>query len=341
MRERILMHANSLSETGTSTSIFEYAKGLTAKGYQVSIAFNVNERNNHPIVISEFRKLYEMLPYSDFKTLDKSASRKFDVGYFLKAGAIDGYCFSRIPSGIHVVFKHFEPHGDAYCYISEWLRDEIEERRLRLKPIEKVKLILKGGNPWMSQPLNFVPHCVDLPQQSECLRKTWGVPRSAKLGIRLGGFEKFDIEWVQRTVVRLVENVNDLYFVFVNTRKFVDHPRIKFEPVIVSKQDKSNALHSADFFIHGRRMGESFGMAILEAMRCKLPVFAWEGGRDLNHTRLLTQNSLYTSSEDLFEKIIDFDSHDQIEKNYLKSLEFSGESVINRFESVFVHSLLH
>lgn len=336
MRERILMHVNSLSETGTSTSVFEYALGLMAREFQVSVAYNSNAHDNHPLVISNFKKSFDLIPYTDFKSLDLLASRKFDVGYFLKAGTIDGHVFSRIPSSIHAVFKHFEPHGDAYCYISEWLCKEMENYRKSITPVERFRLLLKGSYLSGRKSLEYVPHCVDLPKPTESLRSTWGIPESAILGIRIGGYEKFDIEWVHDSVKKVLNTCPDLFFVFVNTKKFIDHPRVKFESAIIDIQKKVNALHSSDFFLHARKMGESFGMAILEAMRCEIPVFAWEGGRDKNHTLLLSEKSLYQNSADLCEKIINVAKYDEVELNYLKSLEFTRDRVLDKFEYHFI-----
>lgn len=123
MRERVLLHVSGLPETGTSTAIFEYAIGLAFNNYQVSIAYSSYSTNNHPLVVSKFKEDFRLIPYKEFDELDSLSARQFDVGYFLKSGAIDGHLFSRIPSGVHAVFKHFEPHGNAYAYISEWLRD--------------------------------------------------------------------------------------------------------------------------------------------------------------------------------------------------------------------------
>jgi len=318
----------------------EYAAGLASKDYEVSIGFCSESPDNHPLVVSNFERNFRIIPYKDFSYLDSIATRQFDVGYFLKSGAIDGHRFSRIPSGVHAVFKHFEPHGNSYAYVSEWLRDEMQRKCKSLRSSEKLKIVLKGGNLMNHQDLDFVPHCVDLPKPNEDLRKAWGVPKDAYLGIRLGGYDKFDISWVQKAVPTMLESISDLFFVFINTKQFVNHPRVIFLPEIVDVQQKVNAICSANFFLHARAMGESFGLAILEAMRCKIPVFAWAGGRDLNHTHLLTSESLYKDADDLCRKVLAGSSSAQVEKNYIKSMEFTKDQVMGKFEKVFVRKLL-
>jgi hypothetical protein len=340
MFERILIHFNNLSETGTSTSVFEYALGLQDKKYQVSVAYEANSPNNVTRVVDLFSQKFELYPYREFYDLNRIARRNFDIGYFLKAGAIDGKKLSAVPSGIHAVFKHYEPHGERYCYVSKWLRDEMEYKRREITKMKSLKVLLKGGKLNFNEPLEYVPHCVDLPEPNENLRKAWGIPADAIVGIRLGGMEKFDIEWVKETVLQVLKRKKNYYFIFINTQKFASHPRIIFLPAIIIKQHKVNALSSADFFLHARIMGESFGMAILEAMRLRIPVFAWEGGRDLHHTQLLSKDSLYKSPSDLLEKLIKVKEYKDIVFNYEKSLEFTKEKVIDKFERVFIRSIL-
>lgn len=340
MAERIILHVNSLSETGTSTSIFEYALGLKKKQYTLTIAFDREAKDNNLKVEKIFQSYFEIYPYKRFSDLNQYVKRNFDMGYFLKAGAIDGKVFSKIPNAIHAVFKHFEPHGQKYAYVSEWLRDQAEIERKKQNTIDKLKILYKGGRLYFDEELEFVPHCVELPTQNAKLRKEWGIPEDAILGIRIGGREKFDIGWVQETVLDVVQKQPNLFFVFINTNKFADHPRIKFVPAIIDLQNKVNALTSADFFIHARMMGESFGMAILEAMRCRIPVLAWQGGRDLNHTRLLTPSSLYTSAADLALKISKIKEYTSVEENYRKSLEFGRNEVVEKFERIFIKSML-
>jgi hypothetical protein len=335
-----LLHANSLSETGTSTALLEYTKGLIAKKYQVSIGYDVNAIDNHEETIKILQKYADLYPYSDFSQLSNVARRKFDLGYFLKGGVIDGKSFRQIPSVVHAVFKHYEPHGDAYLYISEWLRDEMESFRRNMGLMARTKMVIKGGNIIHDKQLDYVPHCVELPSADQDMRADWSIPEDATIGIRIGGLEKFDIEWVQDTVVKSLDFDKNLFFVFVNTNPFVYHPRIKYLPAVVDLQSKVNALSSANFFLHGRRMGESFGMAILEAMRCKIPVLAWAGGNDLHHTRLLTSNGLYSNRDDLLSKILGIEKYPDVERNYVKSLEFNRNQVVDKFESKFIKPFL-
>jgi glycosyltransferase involved in cell wall biosynthesis len=184
--------------------------------------------------------------------------------------------------------------------------------------------------PIQEKPLPFLPHIVDLPKPRKNVRKEFGIPNSALLGIRIGGFDTFDIKFVHHALNFLLRTKKDAYFIFVNTQVFVRHPRAIFVDAIIDKQTKSDYLSSADFFLHARGGGESFGIAIVEAMSLGLPVFAWRGGTDLNHTHLLGKNSLYANSLDLVHKILNVRQYPDASRNYNKSLNYKPDPVIHK-----------
>jgi hypothetical protein len=68
---------------------------------------------------------------------------KVDMAYFIRAGHKEGDLVTNTKTAIHSVFQHYEPHGDRYAYISEWLSNKMSDGKLP-----------------------FVPHIVDLPEPS-------------------------------------------------------------------------------------------------------------------------------------------------------------------------------
>ena len=312
---RILMHCNSITERGTTTAIMDYADGLREFGINPVISWQKDHITNNPGFVRLINDNFQTLPYLDFDEI-KQKSSTFDASYFIKGGEYDGKILDIEKNLIHVVFQNFEPHGSDYFYVSKWLAEFVEK---------------KYHVPAENLPLPFLPHIVDLPNQKRNIREEFGIPGSALLGIRIGGFNTFDIKFVHRVVKFLLQVNRDLYFIFVNTQAFIQHPRAFFVDPITDKQSKSDYLQSADFFLHARSGGESFGIAIVEAMSLGLPVLAYRGGLDLNHVELLGENALYSNTFDLAQKIQSIREYADVSRNYEISLEYKPEPVIEKF----------
>jgi glycosyltransferase involved in cell wall biosynthesis len=309
------MHSNSITERGTTSALMDYAIGLREFGIIPVISWEEGHVTNIPSFVRLVQENFETMPYKDFSET-KMRSSDFDAAYFIKGGENDGKVLDIEKNLIHVVFQNFDPHGSKYFYVSKWLAEFVEQK-LQV-PREHV-------------PLPFLPHIVDLPNQQNNIRKEFGIPNNALLGIRIGGFDTFDIKFVHYVVKFLLHVNRNLYFIFVNTRQFIRHPRALFVGTITDKQSKSNYLQSADFFLHARGGGESFGIAIVEAMSLGLPILAWRGGTDLNHTELLGDNSLYSDVFDLVCKIQDIRNYSDISRNYDISLNYKTEPIIEKF----------
>jgi glycosyltransferase involved in cell wall biosynthesis len=143
-----------------------------------------------------------------------------------------------------------------------------------------------------------------MPEVSNNLRELLGIPKFALVGVRYGGIDTFDISWVQQEILDLLGEFENLYFVFANTYKFLYHERAIFLEARHEVVSKAEFLRTGDFFLHARQQGESFGLAILESFAAGVPVFAFEGGEDLNHTRLVPKDYLYRNAFDLRKLIL-------------------------------------
>lgn len=332
---KMLFHANEISETGTSTSMIEYANWFQRRGNEVEIAYNSSLETNHRGTIRIFEDKFEVHPYTNFNNFAINSQRKYDFAYFIKAGSYDGKLIPGVTNAVHAVFQNFEPHGDSYAYVSAWIANMMSRDQQKWLPKSMRR---KFHNPLFR--LADVPHFVSLPPQQNNLREEWKVPNEALVVLRYGGYEKFDIKWVQNSVLKLVAQFPNLYFVFINTRPFALHKRIIYLPITVDKQFKSDALHSADIFLHARSQGECFSMALLEAMNSGIFILSWSGGVDRGHTRMLDSNSLYDSPESLESKMKKLSSLDR--KRYLHSnlWKYSEDRVMDKFVNVFLKGKL-
>jgi hypothetical protein len=306
---------------GTSVALFDYAYfNETVLGNESYIVFNGKSSANQNIAVQKFVNRFpnRVYAYDDFEDINNICEKeKIDFSYFIKSGEKDEK-LSSCRNGIHAVFQVYEPHGDVYAYISEWLANEAYKKT--------------------NCTVSFVPHIVYLPKPTENLRDIWGIPKNAFVFGRYGGEDQFNIDFVKEAVVEFVKKNNSVWFVFFNTIPFVDHPRVKFFDSFSDMQLKSNIVDSCDAMIHGREMGESFGLAICEFLYGNKPVLAWSGGNDLHHVDILKNTDLlYADKTDLMNKMETLVCRrvDLIE--YKKLVEiFSPSIVMEKFNQVFL-----
>ena len=306
---KILLHDNSLNERGSTGAMLDYANHLKELGHEITIGFNKTLDENMPEVVKTVSMNYETIGYSNFDSVKTLPVSAFDFMYFIKEGKNDGLLHPHIPSGIHSVFQYFEPHGTSYNYVSEWLFQTIMRKRSSLI----AKNFVSGNFRNLSPKPNWVPHMVDLPKSDRNVREELKIPLEASLGLRIGGKNSFDLKIAQDAISEVLSRDSNFWFVFVNTQKFIEHKQVIYLPAIFHKQEKVNLLESADFFIHGRSNGESFGLSILEAMALRKAIFAWSGGLDRNHLEFLPNEALYGSTEGLVSKILNHRNFSSIE----------------------------
>jgi len=265
-------------------AVFDYAHfNETILQNDSYIVFDRRSRFNENLAIQKFIDRFpnRVYAYENFSDINKVCEQeKIDFAYFIKSGENDGK-LSSCRNGIHAVFQSYQPHGDVYAYVSEWLTNK-----------------MSGG----TSP--FVPHIVHLPEPTSNLRESWGIPKNAFVFGRYGGADQFDIDFVKEAIVEYVNRTESVWFVFFNTIPFANHPRIKFFDGFSDMQMKANVVDSCDAMIHARAMGESFGLAICEFLYGNKPVLVWNGGNDLHHRDVLMNTGLlYTDKADLLNKM--------------------------------------
>lgn len=328
----ILFHAEQISERGTSTAIYEYASYLRSKGYNCVIAFDRNHPVNDQSTILQLSKKFELRPYNRFSEV-KKLEANLDFAYFIKAGFNDGIILKNIPTMVHAVFQEYDPHGTLYVYVSEWLAKFMQSKQFEKRHRH---ILCRTVN---CKDFEFLNHGVTLPKPNSSIRDLLNIPEEANLGIRYGGFDTFDIDWVQEAVSDILEHDKLSYFVFVNTKEFIENPRVKFLPKIVDLQTKSNFLASGDYFLHGRRQGESFGLAILESISVGTPTLGYFGGQDLNHHNLIPYPLLYKNKNTLIELVINSQFKNYTDEILRISRKYTREKVGADFESYMIRAI--
>lgn len=318
---KVIFHENQLSYRGTSNAVYNYALfNEEILNNESVILFNKSSKNNFEPAIERFKKKFNVIGYDDSKNLEKIVDEeKASLFYAIKAGRKDGIEVSNCKTVVHAVFKHHEPHGAVYAYVSKWLSEE-----------------MTGG----TSP--YVPHMIYLEKSDFNLRKDLCIPEDALVFGRHGGDKTFDISFVKSIVKEISRKRKDIYFLFLGTDSFVfknifrPYKNIIFLPTTVDDVYKAKFINTCDAYLHARKQGESFGIAVGEFSVSNKPVITWANSIENSHMEILGDKAfLYQSRHDLTEILGSFRPDES--KNWdAYSEEYAPEKVMQKFKRVFI-----
>lgn len=344
---RVLFQSEQLNYRGTTNSIVDYAyynqeilgnESVLIYNKQSPVGIDVGSEED---VIENLSKKFQVLTYDGIDNLNDIAS-KFDLCYSQTSGMTKNSILFDIDKtfksaqnmqelgpvdtivkstrfGVHVVFQWYGPYGDAYAYISEWLSEEMKK------------------NHGLDKAPNFVPYIVELPKPTKSLREQIGIPKDKFIIGRIGGYATFDLPFVWTAIEKILSKTDKFVFLFANTMPFYNHPNIINVRPFFDQQTKSNFIHTCDAMLHGRNLGESFGLSICEFLHHNKPVIAWDGGFDQNHVSMLKKHDLLYTKENVMQKIIELpDLVDAMD--YTKLVKpYSPKNVMKQFNEVFLN----
>jgi glycosyltransferase involved in cell wall biosynthesis len=329
---KILFHAEQLNYRGTTNSILEYAHyNQEILGNESVIVYSQEnpeglDVGSVPAVIDDVSKKFKLLTYNDNNHLNEIASG-YDLFYSQRAGErVDSHTkrenavITSTKMGVHCVFQWYDPHGDVYAYISEWMSHNVS------------KMYNAPVHPW-------VPYIVDLPEPDYDTRTALGIPKDKFVIGRFGGYKTFDLQFVRNVVIRVAQERDDIVFLFANTEPFCDLPNVIFLGPFLGNQQKSNYINACDAFIHARWLGESFGLAIAESLFFNRPVLACDVGFDRNHVETLKPFDLIyreNDEEDLYKKITTLRSKIGVNYRELAVEKYNPKNVMAKFKEVFI-----
>jgi hypothetical protein len=309
--KKIAFHSNQLGIRGTEVALYQYAK------YNEEILGNksviLTFPNSDHTAIEKFRERFEVVPmlWWEYETYLKN--NNFDFLYLIKMGTDDGYNINSIPCLIHAVFRFNEPHGHKYFYVSDWLAKD------------------QGYNP----ETHSLPHiCEKLPPSEYDFREKHIIPKTAKVFGCYGGSTEFNIESTKRAIQHVVENNEDIYFIFMNINEFASHPRIMFFPGNYELKEKSAFVDACDAMIHARSGGETFGLAISEFALSNKPIVTYELSGERSHLEILGERAItYKGYEDLVDIFSNFDFYVKYTDYDKPYKQFSPEIIMNKFNT--------
>jgi len=286
MLKTIAFHSNQLSLTGTETALFDYAKGNEEiLGNKSIVLFNRENKNNHPAAIEKFSNRFDVVAYDNFLELDQDL-KKFSATlmYMIKSGKNDNLISRQVPTMVHAVFptNPLQAHGASYAFVSEWL-----SRRCSANCIPSV------------------PHIVELPKIEGNLRTDLGIQNHEKVIGSYGGQYNFDIADARSAVRELAVTRAELRFLFMNTEPFIDHANVIFLPGNADVSYKVKFINTCDAMLHGRRLGESFGLACAEFSIRNKPIITYKYNKHTHHHDVLAEHGRYFSDKKSLISIID------------------------------------
>ena len=291
-------------------------------GMEPIIAYNANNKND-ALAIERFGREFYVLPYSNFSELNKLIERnKIPYFYAIKYGCNDGIISSSAINLIHSVFSKDlnDVHGERYAVVSEWQS-------------------IKSGNK-----IPFVPHMLSLDDTEEDLRESLGISEKDVVIGRHGGYDTFNVDFVITSIVETLEKRRDVWFLFLNTEKKIDHPRCIYLDKIIDIKRKTMFINTCDAMIHARDYGETFGLSVLEFASRNKTIIAYDneeiqnthplGGR--NHFLFLQDQCYkYSSKEELTEIFLNLTKESPFNTNFL-SEKFSPTNVMKLFKERFL-----
>lgn len=318
---KILFHENELNYRGTSIAMYDYADfNEKYLGNESIIIYNKTLDTNHIAGIEKFKKRFQVIDYSDFSEVEKCIKENdIDILYAIKNGYKDGIESKECKTVVHSVFKHYEPHGAAYAYVSEWLSEEMTA----------------GKSP-------FVPHMVNFEKEiSADLRTELSIPKNAKVFGYFGGAQSFNIQFAQKTVENIASKYKDIYFLYMGVDSFIQAkwwkkslPNVIF---LLPNSDigmKQKFINTCDALLHARERGETFGITVAEFAVMGKTIITFANSPEKAHIMELKDKAYYyRNSKELNDLLLDSDLNLNVSEIYQK---FLPNPVMDKFKKVFI-----
>jgi GR25 family glycosyltransferase involved in LPS biosynthesis len=322
---KIAFHSNQLCIRGTSVAMYDYADyNESLLGNESIIFYDKNNSWNNQKGIDKFKRRFKVYEYEDFSEVDRILQEQsIDAMYMIKAGHRDGKENSVGRCLIHSVFKHNDPHGDRYAYVSEWLSNTVSN----------------GQHP-------FIPHMIYLPEPNKSLRVELGIPERATVFGRHGDPSLFDACEIRDVIKDIILDRDDIYFLFMNSSESklidIDSKQIIYLDSTSDLLEKSNFINSCDAMIHNGIWGETFGCSIAEFLFFDKPVLSWTGGDGQAHVTMLGDHGIwYNNKQELDDALRNFNKVKYSDTGIFKKLveAYSPEKVMEKFEKVFLDEI--
>lgn len=301
---------------GTTVAMFDYAYyNQIILNNESIIFYEKNHHNNDASTIEKF-SIFKCIAMDGIHNLDEEIEKsKCDALYIIKGGwKNDGRNTNACKTLIHAIAMapENEKHGDVYAYASYWLSKACSNNNVAV-----------------------VPYMVDLPNIDDDLRKMLGIPEHSFVFGRNGGKDTWNLSFANQVISDILEQRDDIYFLFQNTPIAFNHRKIIHLPSTSDMILKTKFINTCDAMIHARNEGESFGLSCGEFSIRNKPIITWLGSPERNHIETLSDKGIYYNNEkEMFECILNFEKHPEKDWNCYK--EYTPKKVMKIFDTIFL-----
>ena len=318
---KIAFHTEIIDIRGSCVAVYDYAHYnesiLNNKSIIVVPMSSITQNRNDDIAVTKYMERFQVYFYNDKDDLQKFLQQQnCDIFYSIKFGKNDGMVFDNIKIVVHCVFEMLEPHGQVYAAVSQQIANKYNQTL-------------------------FVPHMIGLKPSTtkENLRNKLNIPENAVVFGRYGGSDTFNIDFCHSVILRLVEETDERYFIFINTPVFCKpHPHIIHLPKIVSEYDKNRFICTTDAHLECSNFGQSFGLSCGEFSVNNKPIICYNGWTwNQSHFQIIGDKAIKFKTEDEFYDILkNFNPKDYENKDNNCYREFSPENVMEKFNKIFI-----
>ena len=172
------------------------------------------------------------------------------------------------------------------------------------------------------------------PPECSNLRSILNIPQDAVVLGRHGGHCTFDIPFVHSAIKQILNHgPENLYFLFMNTRAFFEHPRMIYLNATIDMNEKNMFIHSCDGMLHARMQGETFGLSIAEFSVFNKPIITYANSREKEHIEILGEKAiLYHSEMELMNIFMNLTRHLNSRTDWNAYCNYSPDKVMELFD---------
>lgn len=165
-------------------------------------------------------------------------------------------------------------------------------------------------------------------------RSDLNIPEDAIVIGRHGGKETFDINFVKEVIKKFLKSDDNIYFLFLNTKKFISNKNI-FYFENLTDNEVSKFIGTCDAMIHARSDGETFGLAVAEFSVANKPIITFSQSKDREHLRILKDKAiLYKNKDDLIEIFNSIRTILKKKKSWNAYKDYEPEKIMHIFDKV-------